>query len=429
MRPDGSSPHVLVLLEGLPYPFDVRVRAEVATLRAAGYEVTVAGPTGYGHDAREETLDGVRVVRYRAAPGGRGAAGYLREYATAWLRLRRLVRAVGRERRVDLLFVCNPPDFVALLARPLARHGVRVLLDYREICPELFEAKFGRRGILHRLLLIAEQLAFRHADVVITVSEPCAEIARTRGGVSAERLFLVGNGPDPARVYPVPPDPALRRGRRRLVLWLGAMSQQEGLGRLIAAAEELVVVQARRDVSFALVGPGDAHEALRADVARRGLSDYVEVRDAVDDQLVRTYLATADVCVNVDERNPMNDRAAMRKVLEYMAMGRPVVQFPLLEMRRLCGDAAVYARNADPLDLAAKLGELLDDDERRRELGERARERVSHGLLWPQQVPALLAAVEQALNAGSAPAPDVFDRARLGAGVTRGDPSVVRSHH
>jgi glycosyltransferase involved in cell wall biosynthesis len=392
------SAHVLVVMEALPHPFDVRVRAEVAALREAGYAVTVAGPTGYGHEAPEETLDGVKVVRFRPAPPGRGALGYLREYATAWLRLRRLVRRVHRRQPVDLVFVCNPPDVAVLLALPLARRGARVLFDYREICPELFEAKFQRRGLLHGLLLVCERLAFRCSDVVITVSGPCAEIARTRGRVKPEQVFLVGNGPDSQRIFPVAERPELRRGRRHLVLWLGAMSSQEGLGRLIEAADELVLERERSDISFALIGPGDAHEELRAEVRRRGLERYVEVSEAIDDELVRAYLSTADVCVNVDECNDMNDRAAMRKVLEYMAMGRAVVQFPLAEMQRLCGESTVYASNGDAHDLAVSVAALLDDAPRRLRLGAEARRRVMDGLMWDQQVPSLLQAVETALG-------------------------------
>ncbi len=392
------SAHVLVLVEALPYPFDVRVRAEVAALRDAGYAVTVASPTGYGEELLEETLDGVRVLRFRPAPPGRGALGYLREYAAAWLRLGQLSRRVHRAHPIDLVFVCNPPDLAVLLTLPLARRGVSVLFDYREICPELFEAKFQRRGLLHWLLLLGERLAFRCSDVVITVSGPCAEIARTRGRTDPERVFLVGNGPDAERIFPVAERPELRRGRRHLVLWLGAMSRQEGLGRLIEAAEELVFQRGRSDISFDLVGPGDAHEELRREVRRRGLEEYVEVSEAVDDELVRAYLSTADVCVNVDERNSMNDRAAMRKVLEYMAMGRAVIQFPLAEMRRLCGETTVYARDADPHDLAVQLAVLLDDEPRRLRLGAEARQRVMDGLMWHQQVPALLRAVETALG-------------------------------
>jgi glycosyltransferase involved in cell wall biosynthesis len=97
----------------------------------------------------------------------------------------------------------------------------------------------------------------------------------------------------------------------------------------------------------------------------------------------------------------MNDRAAMRKVIEYMAIGKPVVQFPLTEMRRLCGSAAVYARDADADDMAERVCELLDDPERRRALGDAARRRAADGLMWSAQEPALAAAVDAAL-AGAA---------------------------
>ncbi len=392
------SAHVLLLVEGLPYPVDVRVRAQVAALLEAGYRVTVAGPTGYGHTALEEQHDGVRSVRFAAVPSRGGAAGYLREYATAWLGLRRIARRVHREDPIDLLLVCNPPDALALITRPLRRRGVKVVFDYREICPELYEAKFGRRGILHRLLLASERYALRSADTVITVSDACARLAQERVGISRRRLYLVGNGPDPQRIYAVPPRPELRAGHRHLVLWLGAMSRQEGLEHLIEAADQIVRRHGRSDVLFALVGPGDAHEGLRQEVRRRGLEDWVTISGPVNDQLVREYMSTADVCVGVDVKGTMNDRAAMRKVLEYMAAGKPVVQFPLTQMQELCGDAAVYARNADPTDLADRIAELLSDGARRAALGAAARARVESGLMWPQQLPAFLSAVTAALG-------------------------------
>jgi glycosyltransferase involved in cell wall biosynthesis len=389
--------HVLFIVEGLPYPMDVRVRAQTAALLEAGYRVTVAGPTGYGHEALEEQVEGVRALRFRAKPSRGGAAGYMREYATAWLALRRIVRRVLREDPFDLAVVCNPPDALAEITRPLRRRGVKVVFDYREICPELYEAKFGRRGLLHRLLLASERRALRSADTVITVSDACAELAQERGGVDRLRTFLVGNGPDPQRIHAVPPRPELRAGRPHLVLWLGAMSRQEGLDRLIEAAHQVVHRRGHRDVGFALVGPGDAHDALRGEIRRRGLDEWVTVSGPVDDDLVRAYISTADVCVGVDVKGAMNDRAAMRKVLEYMAVGRPVVQFPLAQMQRLCGDATVYARNADAGDLADRIADLIADEGRRAALGAAARARVE-GLMWPQQVPAFLHAVSTALE-------------------------------
>lgn len=394
--------HILVTLEALPYPVDPRVRGEVQALLAAGYAVTVVGPTALGFNVRNEMIDGARVLRFRTVPRGHTPLGYFREYGASFAALAWLVRRVHRERPVDLAFVCGPPDLLVALALPLKRAGAAILFDYRELSPELFEAKFGadraRQRVLTALLRRSERFALRHADAVITVTEPCADLARTRGGVDPKRLFLVGNGPDPNRIYPVAPRPALRRGHRHLVLWLGAMSTQEGLERLIEAADELVNRLGRRDVGFALVGPGDVHDRLRQLIAERGLRDVIDVRGAVDDDAVRAYISTADVCVGVDESNSMNDRAGMRKVLEYMAIGRPVVQFPLAEMRRLCGDATVYARNADARDLARKIAWLLDNPEERERIGAAGRDRVLHGLMWPDQVPSLLAAVRSALG-------------------------------
>lgn len=392
-------PHVLVLVEPLPYPFDTRVRAQVAALVDGGHDVTVICPTGFGHEAEDEQeSEAVRVRRFAMPPGGRGAVGYLKEYGLAMARMGRLVRAVERERHVDLCVVCNPPDLLILLALPLRRRGTRVLFDYREISPELFEAKFERRGGLFRALLASERFALRRSDVVITVNEACATIIRERGGVPADRVFIVGNGPDADRMYPVDQMPELRRGHRHLVLWLGAMSQQEGLTRLIDAADELINAQGRKDVGFAIVGPGDVHDELRATIAERGLEEHILLSGAVGDDLVRGYMSTADVCLGVDEKNAMNDRAAMRKILEYMAMGRPIVQFPLRQMQELCVDATLYARNADSTDLARQVARLLDDPALRDALGRRARERVYEGLMWHQQVPVLLEAARKALE-------------------------------
>jgi glycosyltransferase involved in cell wall biosynthesis len=389
--------HVLVLFEGMPYPMDTRLRPQVATLRREGYEVTVIAPTGPGYERLDETVDGVRVRRFRLPPGGQGAPGYLREYAVALFQIARLARRVDRERPVDVVFISNPPDLLVLSALPVVRRGARVVYDARELSPELFEAKFHRRGLLYRLLIMAERFALRRADVVIVVSEPFAEILHARTGVRRDRMFLVTNGPDPGRIYPVEPRPDLKRGREHMVLWLGVMSAQEGLERLVEAADTIVHGAGRTDVSFALVGPGDAHEDLRAEVRRRHLEDVVFVSEGVGDDMVRAYLSTADICVGVDECLGMNDLTVMQKIVEYMAVGRPVVQFPLAEMRRICGDSAVYARNADARDLGEKILALLDDPGRRHRLGDDARARAHDGLMWPQQEPALRAAVSTAL--------------------------------
>ena len=388
---------ILILRQNEPFPYGW-VGQEAKALAGAGYDVTVLCPTGLTYDQMEETHSGVMVYRFVAPRGGRGAVGYLREYGLSMIRLWRLIRRITRSAFIDVVIVCTPPDFMVALVLGLRRRGTSVVLDARDPGPELFEAKFGRRGPLYHLLLLAERWAVQLADIVTPPNEPCAELVRRRAGAEAERVFVVGSGPDPDRIFPVPPSPELRRGKRHLVVWMGRISEKEGLECLVDAAGHLVHRLGRTDVAFSIVGPGETH-GLLAEIGRRDLQDVFEVVGPLTDPAdVRMYLASADVCVSVDRRNAMNDRSTMMKVFEYMAMGRPVVQFPLTEMVRLCGETTLYARDSDAIDFAQKIALLLDDPDRREQLGAAARRRVLDGLMWTDQVPVLVEAVESALK-------------------------------
>lgn len=395
--------HVLIALQNEPYPYDRRVRQEAEALVAAGHSVTVCGPTGFGFDAPDEVVDGVRVLRHAQPPGGRGVVGYLREYAVSLWRIARLMRGAQRTAPVDLVIVCSPPDLLVLPALPLRRAGAALVFDHHDLSPELFALKFGDRRAIQAIVRLAERFALRRADVVIATNDTYADVERERGPVEQRRIFTVRNGPDPNRIHPVDPRPELKRGRDKLVCWVGLMSDQEGLHHLLDAAEHLIRVRGRADVGVAIVGAGDARDDLIAATARRGLDDHVHFPGRADDDLLRAYMATADVCVGVDEPNPMNDSSTMTKIIEYMVMGRPIVQFPLRETSRVCGDACLYARPGDAVDMAERIEELLDDPERAAALGKAARERALAGLLWPQQVPHLLEAVAAAARLRAEP--------------------------
>ena len=114
----------------------------------------------------------------------------------------------------------------------------------------------------------------------------------------------------------------------------------------------------------------------------------------VSDEVLLEVLNTADVCVNPDVVNEMNDKSTMNKIMEYMAVGKPIVQFELKEGRVSAGEASLYARPNDPVDLAERIVELLDDPERRATMGRIGRARVEKDLSWQRQVPELLRAYE-----------------------------------
>jgi glycosyltransferase involved in cell wall biosynthesis len=202
----------------------------------------------------------------------------------------------------------------------------------------------------------------------------------------------VRSGPSLERLKILPPVPALKRGRRYLVGYLGVMGTQEGIDYLLHAARHIVVELGRTDVHFGLVGGGTALADMKALAASLDIAEHVTFTGRVPDADMLAMLNTADVCVNPDVANEMNDKSTMNKVMEYMALGKPMVQFDLTEGRFSAQGASLYARRNDPVDLAAKIVELLDDPSRRARMGEFGRRRVESVLEWRHEVPRLMAA-------------------------------------
>ena len=116
----------------------------------------------------------------------------------------------------------------------------------------------------------------------------------------------------------------------------------------------------------------------------------MEFTGRVPDAEMISRLSSCDVCVDCDPLNPLNDKSTMNKILEYMALGRPIVQYDLLEGRRSAGDASLYARPNDIEDLAEKISDLLADEVKRSVMGKIGRERMINELEWRHQAPKLI---------------------------------------
>ena len=383
---------VLILVENLPSPFDRRVWQEAGALRDAGYAVSIICPTGKGCEKKRETIDGIDIWRYRLPIEGRGALGYLLEYAAALACTFALSLRVFFGKGFDVVHACNPPDLFFLIGGFYKLLGRKFVFDHHDANPELYEAKFGRRGLFYRLLLLLEKATFRTADVSIATNESYKRIAVTRGGMPPERVFVVRSGPSLERLRITPPKPSLKKGKAYLVGYVGVMGKQEGIDYLLIAAAHIVHELKRSDVHFGLVGGGTSLDEMRALARHLGLEEHVTFTGRVPDAEMLAMLNTADVCVNPDIANEMNDISTMNKVMEYMALGKPIVQFNLAEGRFSAREASLYARKNDPWDLAAKILELIDDPQKRKAMGAYGRQRVENELEWRYERPKLLAA-------------------------------------
>jgi glycosyltransferase involved in cell wall biosynthesis len=384
---------VLMLVENLPVPFDRRVWQEACALRDAGYLVSVICPTGAGCERRFEVIDEVHIHRYRLPTEGAGLGGYLREYGVAMTMTFLLSLKVWWRRGIDVIHACNPPDLLFFIGAFFKPFGVKFVFDHHDLCPELFEAKFeGRRGTLYKALLLLERWTFRTADVSIATNESYRRIAIERGRMPPSKVFVVRSGPSLARIRVMPPDERYKRGRRFLVGYVGVMGRQEGLDDLLRAVQCIVHELGRTDIQFALVGSGTSLPELRELAVQLRVEEYVTFTGRVGDETLLGVLNTAEVCVNPDKPTPMNDLSTMNKIMEYMALAKPIVQFDLREGRYSAQDASLYARCGDTRDFAMKIVELLDDPQRRAVMGEAGRRRVHEQLQWKHSVPHLLEA-------------------------------------
>ena len=387
---------VLIVVENLPVPLDRRVWLEATTLVAHGYQVSVICPTGRGWDGLREEIEGVHIYRYPEPPEAHsGALAYAREWGAALWHMFRLARTVRRERGFDVIHGCNPPDLIWLLALRWRLSGVRYLFDHHDVCPELFEAKFGKKGLLYRIMLLWERLTFATASVSIATNDSFREIAIRRGRMDPADVFVVRSAPRIEKFELRPPVPALKKGARTLIGYVGVIGQQEGMDLLVEAAEILIRQLGHADVHFAIVGFGPHLPEVQRDVTARGLDPWFTFTGPLYGEDLLAVLNTADIGVAPDPKNPMNDISTMNKVMEYMTLEKPVVQFDLTEGRASAGDASLYAAANDPVDFAAKLATLIADPALRAEMGRRGRARVLERLSWDSSVPPLLAAYDR----------------------------------
>jgi glycosyltransferase involved in cell wall biosynthesis len=406
MNPGNNAKrNILIIVQNLPVPFDRRVWQEATSLRRAGFGVAVICPKKGKCRASYELLEDVDIYRYPLIyEANAGVLGYFVEFVYCWLASLWLAMKAYAHRPFQAIHACNPPDTffaLALLFRPL---GVKFVFDHHDLCPEMFIAKGrSRTGLLYRALVALERMTLRSADAVITVNESHRAIARERGGIPDERITVVRSGPRRAWAEINAPSPELKQGHQNMVVYLGEMCEQDGLIHLLHAIEAYRKI-APDDTLFAFVGGGPDQPRMKATAEQMGLGPVVHFTGRISDEQLWAYLSTADVCADPDPFTEWSNMSTMNKIIEYMAFGRPIVAFDLMEHRRSAESAAVYVKGNDDAAMGHAIRELLLDTEKRRAMSQFGRTRFREELAWENSEKRLIATYQQLLD-GQVPAP------------------------
>jgi glycosyltransferase involved in cell wall biosynthesis len=385
---------VLMLIENNTYPQDTRVRYEANTLVEAGYQVAVICPK-YSPQKWRDIVDGVQVFRYPAPPEATSPLGYIWEYAYSLVATFFFSLLVWIRPGFDIIHSANPPDTAVFLVFFYKFFGKRFVFDHHDLVPDMYKVRFrdGGNQFIYRRLLWLERITCRYADHIIATNESYKGVEMQRGGVPADKITVVRNGPKLELLSIVEPKVNLKSKGKVIIAYVGLMGVQDGLDYLLQALRCLVDMH-RVDFYCMIIGEGAVVKEMKALTSSLDLEKYVWFTGFIPFDEMVPYLSAADICVDPDPSNSYNDRCTMVKMMEYMALGKPIVAFDLPEHRVTAQAAALYARPNDERDFAQLIITLMDDPVRRIKMGQIGRERVKRELAWPYQAKHLLDAYE-----------------------------------
>jgi glycosyltransferase involved in cell wall biosynthesis len=411
----GYAGKILMVVQN-HFPADPRVRNEAYALSSAGYEVSVLALRKKG-EKRRENVNGIAVYRMpavdlfkkgygdtasfvgRVVHRLKSVIGYGVEYFYFTFASLFLSFCILKREGFDVVHAHNPPDTLFLLGVLYKLWGKKFVFDHHDLSPELYLSRFGaNRRIVYKILMAAERMSLHVADLVIATNESYRAIEIDRGNVNPRRVFVVRNGPDLERVRRVPPDEKLKANGKKILGYVGVMGPQDGVDYLLRALRILVYDLGRKDFLCIIVGNGDCLEDLKALSRQLKIEPYVRFTGYVTDEEMLRYLSTSDICVDPDPSSPLNDVSTWIKIMEYMALGKPIVSFDLKETRYTAGDAATYVAPNDEREFARAIMRLMDDPRAREEMGAFGERKIIEKLGWHHISKDLVLAYESMLK-------------------------------
>ncbi|MFA5118284.1 MAG: glycosyltransferase family 4 protein [Candidatus Omnitrophota bacterium] len=243
-----------------------------------------------------------------------------------------------------------------------------------------------RTGIFSWLETAIERLVFRHAVIIIVISDKLKnDIAAM--GVAFEKIIVLPNAVDIEK-FKLECDPQeirLRHGIQKgdkVIGFVGSFYPWHGVDFLLDAYKEVLAF--RRDVRLLLIGDGQMSAKLKEQVAREGLNDYVIFTGPVSHDNLPGYLAAFDIGVMPDS----NNYGSPMKIFEYMAMAKPIVAPRLspIESVIVHGRQGLLFPQRDKQGLVDALMQLLSDDGLCARMGSLGREKVIAEHTWVENV-------------------------------------------
>ncbi|HEY2105508.1 MAG TPA: glycosyltransferase family 4 protein [Candidatus Binataceae bacterium] len=370
------------------FVYDGRVKRHAEALAARGDSVDVIALRS-GHEGLQNAVNliGIPMERYRGDSRARYMASYMRFFMCA----ARMAYKLGRSNPYDVVITCTLPDTAVLSALPARLFGSRVILDVHDTMPELYQDKFGgRRGATGaRLLMWLERICAGFADRVFAVHQ-LHRLRLLKSGIPGRKITVVMNSPEPG-IFKSSNSPS--DGKDCVLVYHGTITRRLGIDCAIKAVS--LLVDRISGVRLRVIGGGDYTDQARMLAARLKVSDQVRFEGAVPNEQVPRLLRDATVGLVPNHASSANHLMLPVKLMEYAALGIPVVASRLRTVEHYFPDTAVrLVKPGDANAMANAVEELWRDADLRADLARNAH-RIAIDLGWSHQEQNLFAAIDE----------------------------------
>jgi len=376
MASRGGRPLRICMVSYTFYETDSRVMRFAEALAQRGDEVEVFSLSRPG-TPRTEILCGVRVCRLQGRSfNEKGRFSYLWRIAIFLLRALFKVSVHDLRQRYDLVHVHSVPDFLVLSALLPRLRGTPVILDIHDILPEFYASKFAvtQKSLGFRFLCFLERLCTKFANHVIITNHAWRERILARS-VEPGKCTVMLNVPD--RSIFVRTGRAKSPTSRFLLLYHGTLNPHQGLDIAVRAFARIKNLVPEAD--FYIYGDGPSKPELRALIEQLHLEGRAVLYDRKPLREIPAVLETANLGIVPKRKDDFGNEAFSTKILEFMAMGVPVIVSDTKVDRHYFDDSVVrFFRGEDEVDLARCMLDLIRHPQKRRELAERAAEFVAN---------------------------------------------------
>jgi len=377
--------HILFILQNQAAPYDRRVWPEALSARDFDYDVTIICRSNQKAPKRHEIIDGIEIYRHIHLIEGTSKLSYLLEYFNSVVWEFILSIYVFIKKPFHGIHSANPPDHVVFIALFYKLFRIKFIYDLHDLSTDLYAIKFSKKDRLYKALKFMERISIKAADCVITTNESLKHVAIERGDKNPADVFSVRNGPLLSTISVSPIDRNLKNGFDYLVGYVGIIGEEESIDELLEIVKYIVYDKDQKNVKFIVIGSGthiDHFVKLTQDMQ---LEHYVEFTGYIPYNKLLGTLAQTDVCINPEFKNDYTDQHTMLKIMDYMIVGKPIIQYDVTEGRVTADKASLFIKDNNKIEFAESILTLLRNPKERVKMGQFAKKRMYESLGWDSQ--------------------------------------------